>query len=164
MALGNSEMSGFAVQALFKALGRNLNLLRLKTLASDASAEQNLDDLERLNDETCMGSSFVARFWNERADIDRGIMCLLSGIIEVGKPLGCKHNYLNAVSASSSPELLKRLLNVDAEVAADTPKEQEKPVLAAIQATIGMGGDVDSQMEESAVLSNNESKPRSMTV
>ena len=96
----------------------------------------------------------MARFWSQRCDIDRRIMCLLSGITQPDKPLGVEYNYLTPVSCSPAPALLKQLLNVDKQVDANTPEEQETAVRLAIQAGVGRGGDIDDLMEEFGVLPN----------
>ena len=88
-----------------------------------------------------------------RASADRGMMIILSGITASDMPIGLNYNQFDPVSVTPSQGLLKRLLNVDAEVANLEPKNQGKAVEMAIKAAGGMAKDVDEQMIESTVRS-----------
>ena len=63
VTLGNSKLSGFAMQKLYQVVTGNINAARLQTLKSDEATEENLEQLESYATGCLQGCSLLTRFW-----------------------------------------------------------------------------------------------------
>ena len=85
-------------------------------------------------------------------------MLLLAGFTEPEESLSVEGDFFTPSAACSlAPAMLKYLLDVEAEVDAEKPEDnQEKIVRLAFQAAVGRGGDVDDVLE---IMQSSRMKP-----
>ena len=164
VTLGNSKLSGFAMQELYKVVTGNINAARIRTLHSDEDDNESVRQLEDYGTSLFKGCSMLTRYWNTLQKPGYGMDVILEAFnkgsqLSSGPQTGdaaVKYDRELPENASPAPELLANLLNTGItdrgydQLSPDKGRFSDEEMLQTI---MPIATDVDQAENPSALLS-----------